>query len=227
MKSLLTYLCVTGFAIVAAHGAAITVANSSFESTTGVTNVGDWSNDLSPSWAEAGGVSNSGAFGEYIAGFSADGNNHVGVTTGYYLWQDTGVALQPNTQYTLSIAAGNRSGHTAVNSSTYGLLAGAANLGAASLANTAAVLADSSHLASAQWDAAANVTADQFADAPALVFVTGAVVPSENLVILLGDNSASGRTHFDNIRLDATAIPELSSSLLAGLAGLTLLRRRR
>jgi hypothetical protein len=36
-----------------------------------------------------------------------------------------------------------------------------------------------------------------------------------------------GRSHFDNIRLDGTVIPEPTVGWLAGLAGLMLLRRRR
>lgn len=150
------------------------------------------------------------------------------MATGVYIWQDTGVALAPNTTYTLTIAAGNRGGQTAAgNVTTYALLAGANTLGVANFADTAAVIADTGlTLASGSIDAN-TIGAGGFADAPSLVFTTGATVPAENVVILLGDSSPSGRSHFDNIRLDATAIPEVSSSLLGALAGLVLLRRRR
>ena len=81
--------------------------------------------------------------------------------------------------------------------------------------------------ASAQYDAFANVTEGAFGDAPDLVFTTGAVAPAGNVVVLLGADGPAGRSHFDNIRLDATAVPEPASALLGALAGLVLLRRRR
>lgn len=215
--------------MISSHGASITVNDHSFETNAGIPDPATWSNDISPDWQGRDGQNDGDAFEERIAGFSSEGLNHVGMNVGYYVWQDTGVALQPNTTYTLSISAGYRAGQTAaVNSTAYGLIAGGNNLGAATLADTAAVLADAETIASAQWDAAANITATGFGEAPDLTYTTGAVVPGGNLVIFLGDNSASGRSHFDNIRLDASpAVPEPSTSLLAGLAGLALVMRRR
>ena len=224
--------------MLASQGASITVNDHSFEANVGGPGVdgdlaaGGWSNDLSPEWQERDGANDPDSFEEFITGFSADGNDHVGMNPGVYLWQDTGVALQPNTQYTLTIAAGNRDGQSvAGNVSTYGILAGATNLGVASYADTAAVVADAGlTLASSSVDATVLAAAGTFVDAPALVFTTGAVVPNENVVILLGSGNGAGggRSHFDNIRLDATAvIPEVSTSLFGALAGLILLRRRR
>jgi hypothetical protein len=229
MKQTLIAICAAGFSVIASQGAAIAVGDSSFETNAAITAPGGWSDDLSPDWSERDGANNGGSFEEYIAGFSADGNNHVGMNTGVYLWQDTGVAFQPNTTYTLSIAAGNRGGQSAEgNLTTFGLLNDATNLGVANYANTAAVTADAGITeASAQYDAFATVTEGAFGDAPDLVFTTGAVAPAGNVVVLLGADGPAGRSHFDNIRLDATAVPEPASALLGALAGLVLLRRRR
>jgi hypothetical protein len=138
--------------------------------------------------------------------------------------------LRQTRPYTLTVAAGNRNPNFSGvgNASTYAILAGGTNLGAASYANTAAVIGDANlTLASGSVDAS-TFAASSFGDGDALVFTTGATVPNENLVVLLGDNSPTGRSHFDNVRLDAVAaVPEVSSALLGSLAALFLLRRRR
>ncbi|MDB4378088.1 hypothetical protein N9Z33_03450, partial [Akkermansiaceae bacterium] len=151
-----------------------------------------------------------------------------GVNNSSYIWQDTGVPYAANTRYTLALAAGNRAGQTgAGNLSTYGLLDGTTNLGVAMYATSADVTADATLTqASAQFDAFANVTQGSFGDAPDLTFTTGAVAPAGNVVIFLGADGL-GRSHFDNISLDATAIPEPASALLGALSALALLRRRR
>lgn len=231
-RNVLTALLTWAAAAAWSHAASIAIADSGFEANVGGPGPGGdlasggWSNNLSTEWEERDGVDNGSSFEEFIPAFSAEGTDHVGMATGYYIWQDTGVALQPNTTYTLTIAAGRRGGQTGgVNSSTYAILAGIAGLG--TLADTAAVIADTVTLASGSFDAAGIATDLTFVDAPDLVFTTGAVVPSENVVVLLGDNSPVGRSHFDNIRLDATAIPEVSTSLFGALAALFLFRRRR
>ena len=216
---------------IGAHAASISINDPSFETNSGGDmNPGGWNNGLDPDWTGRDGGNAGGAFEEYINGFVGDGTDHVGMATGYYIWQDTGVAIAPNTTYTLTVAAGMRNANfsSAGNASTYALLAGGTNLGAASYADTAAVVGDTNlTLASGSVDAS-TFDASSFSDGAPLVFTTGATVPNENLVILLGDNSAGGRSHFDNIRLDAVAaIPEASSVLLSALAGLFLLRRRR
>ena len=190
------------------------VGDYSFENNS--LNPGGWGNNLSPEWQDRDGENDGGSFEEYIDGFVDKGTDHVGMATGYYIWQDTGIAIAANTTYTLTVAAGNRNAiHTTEeNASIYGLLGGATGLGPQGYANTAAVLNSSLILASGSVDAS-TFNASLFADGVPLVYTTGATVPSENLIILLGDNSPSGRSHFDNIRLDAVAaVPDPSSMLL-------------
>lgn len=127
------------------------------------------------------------------------------MATGYYIWQDTGVAILPNTNYRLSVSVGNRNaGYSVIgNESTYAILSTDENLGVnGNLFSTFEVLEDSSVLAAGSWDAGTNVPEGTFAAAPPLEFQTGGVVPEGTLVVFLGDNSPSGRSHFDNVRLE-------------------------
>ncbi|MDC0568964.1 hypothetical protein OAP01_13125, partial [Akkermansiaceae bacterium] len=192
----------------------ITVKDPSFEiNSGGEMSPGGSNNGIAPDWEGRDGGSAGGAFEEYIDGFAAEGTDNVGMETGYYIWQDTGVAIAPYTTYTLTVAAGNRNANfsSSGNASIYGLLAGATNLGAQGYANTAAVIGDTFlTLASGSVDAS-RFDEFTFGDGAPLVFTTGATVPNENLVILLGDNSAGGRSHFDNIRLDARSGLSLAS----------------
>tara|TARA_B100001059_G_scaffold32547_1_gene26200 strand:- start:132 stop:2093 length:1962 start_codon:yes stop_codon:yes gene_type:complete len=181
----------------------IAVGDSSFEGN--ALNAGGWGNNLSPEWEDRDGENNGGSFEEYIDGFAAEGTDHVGMATGYYIWQDTGVSILPNTNYRLSVSVGNRNANYSIigNQSTYALLSTDENLGVnGNLFSTFEVLNDPALLASASWDAGENVPEGTFAAAPPLEFKTGAVVPKGTLVILLGDNSPSGRSHFDNVNLE-------------------------
>ena len=181
----------------------IAVGDSSFEGN--ALNAGGWGNNLSPEWEDRDGENNGGSFEEYIDGFAAEGTDHVGMATGYYIWQDTGVSILPNTNYRLSVSVGNRNANYSIigNQSTYALLSTDENLGInGNLFSTFEVLNDPALLASASWDAGENVPEGTFAAAPPLEFKTGAVVPKGTLVILLGDNSPSGRSHFDNVNLE-------------------------
>jgi hypothetical protein len=184
-------------------GNLVALGDYSFENNS--LNSGGWGNNLSPEWQDRDGENNGGSFEEYIDGFAAEGTDHIGMTTGYYIWQDTGVAILPNTNYRLSVSVGNRNaGYSVIgNESTYAILSTDENLGVnGNLFSTFEVLEDASLLAAGSWDAGTNVPEGTFAAAPPLEFQTGGVAPEGTLVVLLGDNSPSGRSHFDNVRLE-------------------------
>lgn len=170
--------------------APIAVGDHSFETNDGGTDlaVGGWSNDLSPEWSEAGGPSNASGFEEYITGFAGDGTDHLGANTGHSVWQDLADTYQADTTYTLTISAGHRNGQTSVgNETTYSLRA-----------------SDGTTYATASYDASA-LPAGSFGDAPDLILDTSlnpaAVGKSIRIHLLAG---GGGRSHFDNVRLDAT-----------------------
>ena len=184
-------------------GNLIAIGDYSFENNN--LNPGGWGNNLSPEWQDRDGENNGGSFEEYIDGFAAEGTDHIGMATGYYIWQDTGVAILPNTNYRLSVSVGNRNANYSAigNESTYAILSTDENLGVnGNLFTTFEVLEDSSVLAAGSWDAGTNVPEGTFAAAPPLEFQTEGVVPKGTLVVFLGDNSPSGRSHFDNVRLE-------------------------
>src|SRR5687767_10909990 len=98
--------------------APIAVPNSSME--TPVLGAGAWTNALT-NWTGTAGASNGQAFIEYIANFSAQGTQHLGMELNYDVWQDiTGVTYEAASEYTLTVAVGNRTGNTqATNDSQY------------------------------------------------------------------------------------------------------------
>jgi hypothetical protein len=190
-----------------AAGAPLPISNASFESP--ALGAGARSDSL-PNWTERDGVNNTNAFIEHIAGFSADGNQHVGMVSGYYIWQDTGVAWQPNTRYTLRVAAGRRGGHTASpNATLYALLNEPPNAGAQPTGSD--VVVGSSNIVSGSFDASA-IPDLTFADAAPIEVTTGLVPPAGNVVVFLGDGGV-GRSHFDDVRLDAVKLSDVVGAL--------------
>ncbi|MGJ8698033.1 MAG: hypothetical protein ACSHYF_17065 [Verrucomicrobiaceae bacterium] len=196
----LVFLLLSALPLVAAP---VSINNAGFEEP--AQGPGGWVN-LLQGWSERDGDDSANSFIENIGGFSAEGAQHVGLSNGYYIWIDTGVVWEADTVYTLKVSAGNRGGHTtAGNATVYGLLSGVDNLGLATAADTAAVLTDPLLVASGEWDAEANVPAGTFGTAPPLIFESGPTPPTGTIVILLGDNSTGGRSHFDNIRLETSS----------------------
>lgn len=127
------------------------------------------------------------------------------------LYQDVG-ALLPNTTYTLTVAIGSRADR--INSP-----------GIISLINgfdfTGTVLAQGGGLPSFQnsWE---DYT---------ISFTTGAIA-SDDLIVCLSvlGNGGTIQADFDNVRLDAVAVPEPSTvalGILGGIATLRVVRRRR
>ena len=205
-------------------GAPVPVPNYSFELPNNPTTGTTWTNALN-SWTGSGGNNNGSAFIEYIAAFRADAaqdvgggslqnDQHLGMELNYDVFQDlAGVSFQPNTLYTLTVAVGNRSGSTNVgNASVYGL---ADNTGVVAVTNTRN---------------ASGVTVGTFADAPPVAFDTFSdpCLLGKGVRVLLQSRGV-GRSHFDNIRLDASPsapngrpVVELTAATAVGTAGATL-----
>lgn len=191
--------------------APIAVNHHSFESADFGGNT--WTNNLESTeggtqWVGRDGNGSGDAFLEVIPGFAADGGNHVGMATGYYLTQDTGVAWEAHKRYRLTVAVGNR--NASFTNDTNGSVIGLSNDPAPASANTAGLLADDAILAAASTTYSAfNLAESQFGDVTA-TFDTGETPPTGTIVVVIGDNSGSGRSHFDNIRLTVTDIPVVS-----------------
>lgn len=177
----------------------VAIGDASFEGN--AIGAGAWTNDLSPEWQESNGANNAAGFEEYIAGFAAEGTDHLGMELNHDVWQDLGVTYQANTRYTLTVAVGNRNGVTQGGNDSQYVLASpsGAEYGAGSF--NASVLA-----------------AQTFGNAPALVFDTPSNPSAVGQVIrVLLRARGSGRSHFDNIRLDAVSLALPGGAVVGGL----------
>lgn len=197
-----------------AFGDPVPIADHSFETNPDITAAGGWSNEIGPDWNGTNGTNDGSAFEEWIDGFSADGTNHVGMAEGYMIWQDLTDTYQANTIYTLTVAIGNRDGHTNLvsNESTYGL-----------------GLNDGTVLAGTFANAGDLTGPGSFTDAPSLVFDTTSNPGIVGQSIRVGLQAGGlGRSHFDNVRLDAAPVPEPAAGVLAflSLMGVMAFRRR-
>ena len=194
-RALLTIACSA-----MAHAAPLSIGDPSFEGNTFT--AGGWNNEIGPEWTGTNGTNNGSAFEEYAPNLTAaNGTDHLGMENNYNVWQDLAVTYQANTRYTLTVAVGNRSGATQSGNNSQYRLAGTNGTNYAS----------GSHNAS-------TVPVGTMVDAPALVLdtsVTTAAVGKTIRILLRARSSngtTAGRSHFDNIRLDATPI---------GLAGVS------
>lgn len=166
----------------------VTIGDPSFEGNS--ITAGQWTNDVGPEWTGTGGATSGNAFEEYVTGFAADGTDHLGMNLGHDVWQDLGVTYQPNTHYTLTVAVGNRSGTTQPGNQSQYLLAD----------STGAIYATGIFNAT-------SLASQTFGDAPTLVFNTpdNPAAVGKTIRILL-QARGSGRSHFDNLRLDETSL---------------------
>lgn len=211
---LLAFVAMTG----AACAASVTVANHSFETPDGG---GDWNNDPT-SWTELGssdsfnekgsaiGLSTTELDGTFWGGMNANigTQNFGGLTVEDVIWQDLGTAFAANTTYTIDISQGDRSG--ASGNLIVGLFSGTAGASATIEGSGSFSYGDL---------AAGQSTQRQ------LQFTTGGTAPTGNVQLFIALDSDKG--YFDNVRVDATAVPEPSFTALLGLGALALIIRRR
>lgn len=176
---------------VLANATPVTILDPSFEGNT--LTAGNSSGTIGPEWQYAG-YSAGQVFEEYLVGFVANGTDHLGMTStnqnSRYVYQDLAVTYQANTTYTLTVACGNRNATYTVsgNSSRYFL---------ADTANT-------KH-ATGTFNAYTGTAVGTFADAPPLVLNTAVTTAAVGQTIRIRlEARGGGRSHFDNIRLDAT-----------------------
>lgn len=189
MKSLLfAGLACTCVAAPYLYASPITIGDPSFEGNSLA--VGDYSTAIGPEWTGSGGQNSNNAFEERINGFASEGTDHLGMEWNYDVWQNLGVTYQANTRYTLTVGVGNRS---------------AAQTQAGN--NSQFILADSAGVIYATGSFnASTIPASSFADAT-VVFDTPNIPSAvgKTIRVLLRARGA-GRSHFDNLRLDASPI---------------------
>lgn len=217
-----------------ASAASVAVANSSFETATGGgggAGTGAWQSDPT-NWVELG-PTDSYIEGNGIAAASThldgdfwgavegvNGADFAGGVVGDVITQDLGVAILSNTTYTIDFAQARRGDGTNAGQHTSGIMSIGLFTGAADIT---AVIAGSANFDSA--DIAPNSSL-----ARTFSFTTGAVVPGGNVSVFVrgSDGNVSGvKLYFDDIKIDASPVPEPSSTALLGLGGFALLLRRR
>jgi len=196
MKKMIAFVSVLAVASYAS-AESVNINNFSFEEP--VLDPGGWTNTY-PDWTPPPNTGD--AFVEYIDGFSSEGNQHIGIQGENMVTQGLGIELSPHTTYQLTVGVGNRNGSftptDGTQRSTFGLY----------VANTwlvdcyippGCIYVDGSTVD------AGPLGPSTFADFSMTYTTTNEVLPGE-LVIAL-ENTGNGRSHFDNIRLTATAIP--------------------
>ena len=215
--SLLILACLFGVSSLAL-AAPIPVNNASFERPE--LDSGGWNNalpdpelaDPGPDWIGQSGPNDGNTFIEFIPDFSSEGNQHLGMQGNYYVFQNTGVAWEADTSYTLTVGVGNRSQNPGA-LAIIGLTSSTQEPGPDNTLpydNANDALENDPQFLSG---AAATVdlgSDDQLTFTDYTVnFVTGSVPPSGNVVVFLGDEGTADRAHFDNVRLEAEASQSL------------------
>jgi hypothetical protein len=217
-----------------AVAAPVAVTNSSFESPDAA---GAWWNGVPDGWTGSPGLEDSKVFVESIAavGFSGgDGVQYAGLDNiDTYIYQDLGIAFAPNTKYTIDLAGAHRSGRTH-GTVEFGLFSSDAigtDVGTPGFMDLQGVWSgsgnpDGDDVFNQLRDASAVHAIGSGALGDAYSYTTGSSAPTGNVVLFIRD-ATGNRINFDNVRLDATAVPEPASVLLlAGCAMLAAGRKR-
>lgn len=221
-------VCLPGLA----GAASLAVTNASFEDNVLTTN---WADAIPNGWNSQGGVAGTAGGPPFTvdAGFNdtflelssaigstgGDGLNYLGVrtggsATGGFIFQDLGVAYQPNTTYTVDILVSRRGGANTIGA--FGVSDGISLLGTPGFVNTNAFTIADTFLAVSSLTAAQGNVAS---------FTTGAAVPAGNVLLIVG--APTGNMVYDLVSVDASPIPEPSALVLIAMMGLGFLRRRR
>lgn len=205
-----------------AQAVSVPVANHSFESPNVM---GGWQDGVPDSWLAGGGLSGRWVENNASIGFTGgDGSQHAALdTNGGYIYQDLGVAFAANTKYTIDLASAHRDGHTH-GILEFGLFSNAAigtDVGTPGFMDIQGVWNGANPDGDNMWntfrDASLLNTIGTGSLGKVFKYTTGAVAPAGNVVVFIRDMSG-GRETFDNIRLDATPIPEPASVVFVAVA---------
>ena len=162
-----------------------------------------------------------------IRAFKGSGSNAIMIASGststanYTSQYDTGIAIRPDTIYTLSTEIGFAS--TATPGS--GVNGYAVILGELSAGVFTPLAADNS---TTPYQYNANTIAPYYSGQGSTQFTTGAAVDGQDVAVQLVRTSPDGTAWlgFDNVTLDATKVPEPAAGIAIAAAVLSLRRRR-
>lgn len=193
-----------------AVAAPVAISNHSFESAN-YAGANSWTNNLEDKdvdntidWLGRDGNNSGQSFIERIGGFFSEGAAHIGMEANYYIYQDTGVAWEANSRYTLTVGIGNRNtGFTvATNNSVIGLTDTVP-----AYADAAEAVATDPLLSIANTSANASTWGGSTFQDRTVVFETTGTPPAGTVVIFAG-SAGGGRGHFDNFRLDVVGLAD-------------------
>jgi hypothetical protein len=199
------------FLAAGAEGANITVQNPSFELNTGV-------GGFPPptSWTPLAGNTSLFTESATAVGFTTgfDGTKYAGIDGGTAV-QDLNITFQPNTQYTVTLAVGDRTGFQ-----------GLAIFGLQSSTAPGTYLGTSTTVDESPAGVPVNTMKDF-----TYTFTTGATAPTGDVVAAFtgATNTATNnpRANVDNYRVTSSPVPEPASLGFLGVGAVGLLARRR
>lgn len=197
----------------------VPITNSSFESPDAA---GSWAPGVPSSWVGSSGIGNAFVESSASVGFTGgDGAQYAGLdSSGDYIYQDLGVAFAANTTYTIDLAGAHRSGfsHGTVefglfSSDTLGTDVGTPGFLDLQGVWTGSGNPDGDDMFNVLRDASALQTLGTGALGGVYSYTTGGSAPTGNVAVFIR-NATGNRINFDNVRLDATAIPEPATLVL-------------
>lgn len=210
----------------------VVITNPSFEAPDAG---GAWSVSVPDGWVGSPGLSNAFVESSASVGFTGgDGVQYAGLdSVDTYIYQDLGVPFAPNTKYTIDLAGAHRSGfnHGTIEFGLWSSDAIGTDVGSPGFMDLQGIWSgsgnpDGDDVFNVLRDASAVQAIGSGALGNVYSHVTGGSVPTGNLVVFIRD-ATGNRINFDNIRLDATAVPEPATMLLLTAYGALLVIRRK